>query len=51
MSAPVLDLSRIDKELTELAEALRHTRDDLWRKVFRKRADTLLDRRNALTRS
>lgn len=48
---PVADASRIDRELAELAEALRHTRDDLWRDIFRKRADNLLDRRNDLTRS
>jgi len=44
-------LETTDAELRELAHALRHSRDDLWRDIWRRRCDTLLDRRNLLTRS
>jgi hypothetical protein len=44
-------LETTERELRELSVALRHTRDDLWREIYRKRCDTLLDRLNDLTRS
>jgi len=49
--APRSPLETTDDELRALAHALRHSRDDLWRRIWRQRCDALLDRRLPLTRS
>jgi len=42
-------LETTDAELRDLAEALQHTRDPLWRQIYHQRADRALDRRLLLT--
>jgi len=51
LTGPRSPLETTDAELRDLAEALRHCRDNLWRGIWRQRCDALLDRRNTLTRS
>lgn len=43
-------LTRVDAELAGIARALRRNLDPGWQQVYRKRVDTLLDRRLDLTR-
>lgn len=49
MTRPSSPLETTDAELRELAEALQHTRDPLWREIYHQRADRALDRRLLLT--